>query len=148
MKTLVTGHRLHKLQQYDIEWIQNAILESFENTFLKGTSYGLSGMASGVDLWFCSACLYYNIPYAACVPFDSQSDTMDKDSQKEREHCIRHSSEILKIRNSQMVEKTNSALVVFDGNKGGTHNVFQQLIERNIPMVWINPVGKKVWELI
>ena len=148
MKTLVTGHRLHKLQQYDIAWIQNAILESFETTFLKATSYGLSGMASGADLWFCGACLYYNIPYAACIPFESQSTTMDEISQKQREHYIRHASKILKIRNSQMVEKADSALVIFDGNKGGTHNVFQQLIEKNIPMVWINPVAKKFWELI
>lgn len=147
MKTLVTGHRLHKLQQYDIEWIQNAILESFETTFLKNTSYGLSGMASGVDLWFCEACLFFGIPYAACVPFESQSETMDEESQKQREQYIRNASEILKIRNSLMVEKTDSALVVFDGNKGGTHNVFQQLIEKSIPMVWINPVGKKIWEL-
>ena len=148
MKTLITGHRLHKLQQYDIAWIQNAILESLENTFLVSTSYGLSGMASGVDLWFCDACTLLNIPYAACIPFDSQSETMDEESKTERDYLIKNAADVLKIRNSQMVEKANAALVVFDGNKGGTHNVFQQLIEKNIPMVWINPVGKKVWELI
>ena len=148
MKTLVTGHRLHKLQQYDTVWIKNAILESFENTFLVSTSYGLAGMASGVDLWFCDACYFLDIPYAACIPFDSQSETMDEDSKLERDYPIKNAADVLKVRNSQMVEKANAALVVFDGNKGGTHNVFQQLIEKNIPMVWINPVGKKVWELI
>lgn len=147
MKTLVTGHRLHKLQQYDIEWIRSSILESFEKTFLSSTSYGLAGMASGVDLWFCEACSFYKIPYSACIPFESQSETMDEKSQSDRELCIKNASNILKIRNSQMVEKADAALVVFDGNKGGTHNVFQQLIEKDIPMVWINPVGKKIWQL-
>ena len=73
---------------------------------------------------------------------------MDQESKLEREFLIKNAADVLKIRNSQMVEKANAALVVFDGNKGGTHNVFQQLIEKNIPMVWINPVGKKIWELI
>ena len=147
MKTLITGHRLHKLQQYDTLWIKNAIQLSLERTFLASTSYGLSGMASGVDLWFCKACNLRNIPYAACIPFEGQPKTMDEESELEREHYIKTAAAVLKIRNSQMVEKANAALVVFDGNKGGTHNVFQQLIEKNIPMVWINPVGKKVWEL-
>lgn len=147
MKTLITGHRLHKLQTYDIEWIKNAILGSFLTTFLSNTTYGLSGMASGVDLWFCNSCQNCNIPYAACIPFDEQEQTMDAISKEERAFYIENAASILKIRNSIMVEKADAALVVFDGNKGGTQNVFQQLIEKNIPMVWINPVGKKVWEL-
>jgi hypothetical protein len=41
-----------------------------------------------------------------------------------------------------MVEKCNYGIIVFDGNKGGTHNVFQQMVEKHKPFTWINPV----WE--
>lgn len=147
MKTLVTGHRLHKLQNYDIVGIRVAIISALQHTFLSQTSYGLSGMASGVDLWFCEELLYKNIPYSACIPFEGQKDTMDAESQGQRELYIKNASDVLYIRNSQMIEKANAALVVFDGNKGGTHNVFQQLIERKVPFVWINPVNNKFYEI-
>jgi len=147
MKTLVTGHRLHKLEQYSIEWIRyTAIIYALQHTFLKDTTYGLSGMASGVDLWFCEELLYKKIPYSACIPFEGQEDTMDEQSASDRKLLIESAAQILKCRNSIMVEKADAALVVFDGNKGGTHNVFQQLIENKKPFVWINPVGRKIWE--
>lgn len=149
MKTLVTGHRLHKLQQYDIIWLRHtAIITALKDTFLKNTTYGLSGMASGVDLWFCEELLYQKIPYCACIPFEEQSDTMDEASQKDRDFLIEHASKVLTCKNSIMVEKADAALVIFDGNKGGTHNVFQQLIENKKPFVWINPVSQKIWEMI
>lgn len=149
MKTLVTGHRLHKLSSYDIYWIRHAaIIYALENTFLKDTSYGLSGMASGVDLWFCEELKYKNIPYSACIPFDEQDQTMDEESANIRKSLIDTASNVLNIRNSAMLEKADAGLVVFDGNKGGTHNVFQQLIESKKPFVWINPVSQKIWEMI
>ncbi len=147
MKTLITGHRLHKLLSYDTDWIKLAIYEAFITTFLKDTTYGLSGMASGVDLWFCEELLNMHIPYAACIPFEGQEETMDDDSAILRANLITNAAEVLSIRNSAMVEKADAALVVFDGNKGGTHNVFQQLIEWNKPFVWINPVGQKIIEI-
>lgn len=147
MRTLITGHRLHKLTCYDTDWIKLAILAALEETFLRSTSYGLSGMASGVDLWFCDACVRKNLPYAACIPFESQGNTMDEMSRYERDVFISFASEIKNVRNSSMVDKADAGLVVFDGNKGGTHNVFQQLIEKQKPFVWINPVAKKIWEL-
>lgn len=147
MRTIVTGHRIYKLQSYDIEWIKSAISDALNNTFLVSTSYGLSGMASGVDLWFCDELFLRNIPYTACLPFAEHADTMDNTSKIHRAQCIEHASKVMSCRNSHMVEKADAALVVFDGNKGGTHNVFQQLIESSIPFVWINPVGKKIWEL-
>ena len=64
-----------------------------------------------------------------------------------REELIRSAAEVLSIRNSGMVEKADWGLVVWDGNKGGTHNVFQQLVENKKSFVWINPVGKKIIEI-
>ena len=51
MKTFITGHRLYKLQSYDIQWIQEAILDALEHTFLNHTSVGFSGMARVVSIY-------------------------------------------------------------------------------------------------
>jgi len=147
MKTLVSGHRIHKLECYDIGWIQAAIKHALEKTFLNQTSMGLSGMASGVDLWFCESCVQCNIKYVACIPFEGQKDTMNSIWAEQREACIKNAIEIWNIRNSLMVEKTDAGLIVFDGNKGGTHNVFQQMIEKKKPFVWLNPVNQNIYEI-
>lgn len=145
MKTLITGHRKHKLICYDIEWIKTAIYETTSNLIEKGLSLGLSGMASGVDLDFCLTCIDLRVPYIACPPFEEQSETMEVEDRKLREYCLKQASEIRKIRNSKMVELCDSGIVIFDGNKGGTANVFQQLIEKKKPFTWINPVSEKIW---
>ncbi len=105
-------------------------------------------MASGVDLWFCEALFKRKIPYIACVPFEEQEESIKEEDQIElRKVCLARAKEIWTIRNSQIVERCDAGLVVFDGNKGGTHNVLQQLIEKKKNFVWVNPVGKKIWEL-
>lgn len=144
MKTLITGHRLYKLGTYDLGWIKEAI--ELAVLSLPGMSLGLSGMASGVDLWFCQICHKHNIPYIACPPFKEQDETIPASEKILREWCFSQASDVWEIRNSQMVTKCDAGIVVFDGNKGGTHNVVQQLIEHNKPFIWINPVGQKVWE--
>jgi uncharacterized phage-like protein YoqJ len=121
--------------------------EVFDSTFLKNTSYGLSGAAGGVDLWFCNELYNRKIPYAMYVPFEAQSLTMDLNEQKERELIFTRAANIYSSRNSKMVEDADAGLVVFDGNKGGTHNVFQQLVENNKPFVWVNPVSMKYYEI-
>lgn len=161
MKILVSGHRLHKLQTYDIDWIKKTIntilstnskLESTNlisesgNNLIKSISVGYSGMAGGVDLWFCQSCLDNNIPFIACPPFEEQGSLLSEMKQKIRNEMLLKAKEILKVRNSFLVEKVDCAIVVFDGQKGGTHNVFQQLIEKQKPFIWLNPVSEKVWE--
>lgn len=141
---MITGHRLHKLKSYDIDWIKLAIEEAIVNKLT--VAVGLSGMASGVDLWYCETLIKYAIPYVACPPFAEQHETMSEDEQSLRQMCMFFAKDVWPIRNSQMIEKADAAIVVFDGNKGGTHNCFQQLIEKQKPFVWINPVSKKIWE--
>ena len=147
MRTLVTGHRLFKLQQYDIPWIQGAIRDALDYTFLQTTGYGLSGMADGVDLWFLMILRERGIPYSACIPFEEQGEYMSETDQILRDELIAGASMKELIRNSAMVSRCNAGMVVFDGNKGGTHNVFQQLIEAHKPFVWINPVWKTITEI-
>jgi uncharacterized phage-like protein YoqJ len=146
MRLLITGHREEKLQNYDINWISTRIssLVAIEMRDY-GVSLAYSGMASGVDLWFCKACVIHKLPYIACVPFDEQGERMSEESRIARDEYLKQAAQVMKVKNSWMVEHADRALVVWDGNKGGTHNVVQQLVEKNKPFVWINPVGQKVW---
>tara|TARA_R110000822_G_C15338795_1_gene495968 strand:+ start:30251 stop:30694 length:444 start_codon:yes stop_codon:yes gene_type:complete len=147
MKTLITGHRLFKLENYSYQFIRSAIANVLSNRVLN-TSYGLSGMASGVDLWFCAECLCLDIPYQACIPFRDQDKCMEMQEAQIRDLHIDHATCVKNCRNSQMLEESDNAIVVWDGNKGGTHNVVQQLIEKDKPWIWINPVGEKIWKMI
>lgn len=147
MRLMITGHREWKLVQngYDINWIQNCIEELLlEICDFKPLCY--AGMASGVDLYFCHFCKELNLPYIACIPFDGQEETMSGLFRNKREELIRFAKEVKKVKNSWMVENCDTAIVVWDGNKGGTHNVVQQLIEKKINFWWVNPVGKIVWK--
>jgi uncharacterized phage-like protein YoqJ len=144
MKTLISGHRLFKLKSYNTEWIKEAIEKSMLDLPI---SIGLSGMASGVDLWFCQSCLKNNIPYMACVPFEGQEYTLEKSEREIRGTLIDSACELKSMRNSQMIEKCDCGIIVFDGNKGGTHNVFQQMIESKKPFMWINPVAEHIYKI-
>ena len=147
MRLIITGHREEKLQTYDVNWINNSINKWINILHVeRGISIAYSGMASGVELWFCEACLMDQIPYIACVPFEEQDHYMNEETKTLRSNVLRLAKEIISVRNSWMVEHCDYAMVVWDGNKGGTHNVVQQLIEKNIPFLWINPVGKKIWK--
>lgn len=141
MKLMITGHRLYKLQAYDIEWIKDAIDCSL---FELNISWAYSGMASGVDLWFCEKCLKYDIPYEACVPFIEQEATMEEEERNIRQFFLQKAKQTTIVRNGYMVERCNKAIVVWDGNKGGTHNCFQQLLEKNKEIIWIIPQQKKI----
>ena len=73
MKVMISGHRKQKLLNYDCDWIRGEIKDKLlelkaENGFVKG----YSGMASGIDLWFCEICKELDIPYVACIPFEEQ----------------------------------------------------------------------------
>jgi uncharacterized phage-like protein YoqJ len=144
MKCLISGHRLFKLANYELGWIKRAIEDTIlENQHL--ISYGYSGMASGVDLWFCQALSQLDIPYVACIPFEEQAETMEEDERQLREGMISVAASVRKVKNSWMVETSDMGIIVWDGNKGGTHNVLQQMVERKKPFFWINPVSQKIY---
>lgn len=147
MRIVITGHRAEKLAPYDFRWIQTAIdnvlveLKSKDNNLL-----AYSGMASGVDLHFCQSCIVLGVPYIACVPFEGQEETMSQKDRDLRASLLKTAKEIKQVKNSWMVEHTDIGICLFDGNKGGTHNVFQQWVENRKNFYWINPVGKVTWK--
>jgi uncharacterized phage-like protein YoqJ len=147
MRLLITGHREYKLVQngYDIDWITNCIEDILLEVHpFKPLCY--SGMADGIDLIFCKLCVDLKLPFIACVPFEEQNENMDSFHRNFREQLLSEAKEIKQVKNSWMVENIDTAIVVWDANKGGTHNVVQQLIEKKKNFFWINPVGKVVWK--
>ncbi len=147
MRLIISGHRDEKLLNYDCHWISTKIISLVRILMNeKGVNLAYSGMASGVDLLFCKACEIHNLPLIACVPFDGQEKLMNEEAAISREKYLNQAASIMKVKNSWMVEHADFAIVVFDGNKGGTHNVFQQLIEKKIDFYWINPVSQVVWK--
>ncbi len=147
MRLIISGHREEKLATYDHNWISTRITSLVKLLMSeKGVSLAYSGMASGVDLYFCKACVIHQLPFIACVPFDGQEELMSKEASLARSEYLKQASSIMKVKNSWMVEHADVAIVVFDGNKGGTHNVFQQLVEKKIDFYWINPVSQVVWK--
>lgn len=147
MKLLVTGHRERKLfeNSYDIDWISGCM----EDILLEVWNFQprcYAGMASGVDLYFCLICRELKLPYVACIPFDGQDEGMSGLIKFTRDDLIRDAVEVRKVKNSWMVEECDTAIAVWDGNKGGTHNVVQQLVEKKKNFFWINPVGRVVWK--
>jgi uncharacterized phage-like protein YoqJ len=147
MRIVITGHRTEKLQTYNIDWINSTIsdiLIEIQNLSDKNIAY--SGMASGVDLFFCSACRILDIPYIACIPFEGQETKMTQIDCDTRKTLLEYAKEIKHVKNSWMVEHCDIGIVVWDGNKGGTHNVIQQFVENKIDFFWINPVAKVVWK--
>lgn len=148
MKLLITGHRRSKLNDYNRGFIQQSIYDHLYLLSNAGYVRGYAGMASGVDLWFCDSCRQLKIPYVACVPFDEQDQTMDQGEKIQRAWLLEEASETRNVKNSWMVEQVTHGLVVWDGNKGGTHNVVQQLVEAKKGFWWINPVSEKIWECL
>lgn len=140
---LISGHREEKLNNYNRSWIRDEI----EIALLEmSPKIGLCGMANGVDLDFCKICEKLSIFLHCYVPFDGQENYMTSEDKQYRQQIIEKSFR-LNLRNSYMVENCDIGIIVFDGNKGGTHNVFQQMLEVKKPFIWIEPNGKKSYKI-
>lgn len=145
MNVLISGHRLSKLKNYNIDWIKSGIKEYLSKLSQNQFVMGYSGMADGIDLWFCEICIDLKIPYTCCIPFEEQDEYMSGSDKNLRKDLIQNAAKVIKCKNSIMVEKADFGLVVWDGNKGGTHNVFQQLLESKKSFYWLNPISEKVY---
>ena len=123
------------------------IREALYNTLDSRHVIGLSGMADGIDLLFCEILLELGKGYHCYLPFDGQENYMSPEDAARRETLISRAWLTTRQRNSAMVKNCDAGIVVWDGNKGGTHNVFQQMIESGKPFTWIEPVNKRVIEV-
>lgn len=143
---MVSGHRKSKLQNYSEDFIRLAISDIIGN-LINHYPIGISGMADGVDLWFIEEFIDRNLNYWSYIPFEGQDEYMSDEDKILRTELIDRASRIRYVRNSLMIEDSDTAIVVWDGNKGGTHNVIQQLIENKKLFYWINPVKEKIYNI-
>lgn len=148
MKCLISGHRKSKLQSYDLDWIKEKITWSLLDMAQYEHVIGLSGMADGIDLMFCEALLYLEMAYHCYIPFDGQDEYMSEEDKARRTSLIDNSYKVFtNTKNSKMVADADAGIIVWDGNKGGTHNVFQQMLENKKSFVWIEPHNKIVTKI-
>jgi hypothetical protein len=142
MKLMVTGHRIEKLEGYDIDQLKADMQIAIDDLTLEyGWLYGLSGMASGVDLWFLDIFKFKRMTYACYIPFDEQTDYMSKEDALHRQNLISTADRVYrKTRNIRMVEDCDLALIVYDGkDKGGTWRAMQKVQSLGKPYKLVTP---------
>jgi len=126
---MVTGHRIEKLEGYNIPQLRVDMAKAIDElTIQYGWLYGLSGMASGVDLWFLDILQDKGMTYACYIPFEEQTDYMSTEDAIHRQKLINAADRVYrKTRNIRMVEDCDIALIVYDGvDKGGTWRAMQK----------------------
>lgn len=148
MKILVSGHRTSKLANYDLIRINELVDMSISLLKQKyGYIIGLSGMANGIDLEYCDICINNDVRYYACPSFEEQANYMSIEEQERRKQLIDKAEKVFKVRNSEMLSMSDKGIIVWDGNKGGTHNVFQQMLENKKGFIWIEPKSLNLYEI-
>jgi len=151
----ITGHRPQKVGGFSLPnptYIK--VCKEIEKHLRELKPYKvISGMALGVDSWFCSIATKLNIPFIAAIPFkDQESVWQDKDKKiylrflEKAEDVIIVSSggfskEKMQIRNEYIVDNCDILIAVFNKELGGgTANCVKYAEEKKREIIFINPV--------
>jgi uncharacterized phage-like protein YoqJ len=129
-----SGHRPHKLGGYDertfsrLVELAAAALKKFQPDQV------ISGMALGWDMALAQAAIQLEVPFIAAVPFKGQESRWPEASQAQYRSLIGLASEVvtvsaggfstnkMQLRNIFMADRSDMALVLWDGSSGGTGN--------------------------
>lgn len=161
-KIMVTGHRPQKLGGFKVNPTQTFVKEQLERVIKKldnGSVELVTGMALGVDQWFCEIGLGLGLKVHAYLPCKGQSKKWDKNAQeKHKELTLQCDWRLISKdtyqgphqllnRNTAMVSDSNIAIIVWDGKEnGGTWDAVQKIRKAsNIKLaIHINPSNRKV----
>lgn len=162
-KLMITGHRPHKLPGgYDLQSKENQLLkEKIKRIVLKTKSKYpdliiISGMALGVDMMFAEIAIELEIPLHAYIPCPEQSSRWNEKDKKRHEYLLSkadkinisgkiYSPSIMQKRNMDMINNSNGAIAVWNGDtSGGTYNALKEIRKSNLPHVIINPITLSV----
>lgn len=162
-----TGHRPVKFsfkyneQHPDCIKIKTLIKQEIEKVIQNRYDYFISGMALGVDMWAAEAVLqlkktYPHVRLEAAIPCLNQERTWPVSSQQ-RYRSILNQADIVHYvsrepyrpylmlqRDKYMVDKSSFLIAVFDGSEGGTKHTFDYALEKDIPIVRIDPISFKI----
>jgi uncharacterized phage-like protein YoqJ len=157
-----TGHRRQHLSHDAREWIRDELHQQARRLRDEyGTHTGISGMASGVDLWWAEALLAAGLNLWAYVPFPQQPDRWpDADrrewrrildrAQRVRTFGDRYSVRLLHARNHGMLSDSTAVVACWAPHMttGGTFAAVREAHRRGMPGVWIDPRARSVVDRI
>ena len=161
-KIMVTGHRPQKLGGFKPNATQTFVKEQLERVIKKldnGSCELVTGMALGVDQWFCEIGLGLGLKVHAYLPCKGQSKPWREEAQKKhRELTLQCDWRLISKdtyqgphqllnRNTAMVNDSDIAIIVWDGKEnGGTWDAVQKIRKANNikKAIHINPATRKV----
>ncbi|MBB5986016.1 SLOG family protein [Sphingobium lignivorans] len=129
----VTGHRPDKLGGYGPEAKEK--LCNFAETVLAELCPRkvITGMALGWDQAVAKACILFDIPFVAALPFPDHGSNWPEEARRIHgfllDHavetivvCRTYSTTAMQLRNMEMVDRADEVRSLWDGSSGGTGN--------------------------
>lgn len=161
LRIAVTGHRPKDLFGYDMQhpgwqWLRGELQRVVEEISARGPVQCVSGMAIGVDQVFAEVALESAWPLVAYVPFPGQESRWPPQARVHYNHLLRRASMVYVVcgapsldaffvRNQAMVDAADVVVTVWTGKaSGGTHDCLQAALRAGRPVVWIDPVARRV----
>lgn len=166
MKIMITGHRPQKLGGFGSSPTQIAIKAKLHEILTRAIKkYGkenieiISGMALGVDQWWCEAAQELGLDVAAYIPFPGQESNWPESSKRHYvallSKCKRvkvccqgsYSARKMQIRNEVMVDNADVCVAIWDGSSGGTGNCVHYIRGVEKPFLIVDPFTlAETWE--
>lgn len=158
---MITGHRPSKLGGYQANptqtWVKNKLRQTLGEAKAKWPDVEIiSGMALGVDQWWCEAALELGLPYHAYIPFEGQESRWPQSSRNHWQYLVNNAASQtivcpggyapwkMQRRNEAMVDTATHHVAVWNGDtRGGTYNCVRYITSKDLPLYVINPVSKK-----
>ena len=149
---MVTGHRPNHFTHAQQTWVRQALLDlAVRLRDRRGMTTGISGMATGSDLWWADAVVKAGVRLEAHVPFGGQESTWPSDDRHEYHRLLSKAVRIppptgtyakgsFHRRNHAMVRASDQAVVVWrHGDRGGTWATLKYALSLGLRPLWVNP---------
>ena len=152
----ITGHqRLPDPSSW--EWVERSIGETLDQ--ISGPLVAVTSLAIGADQLLAQLVLARGGTVRAILPFEDIERTFEKDALLEYRRLVNQSDvEVLPPHDTdedaylaagqRVADLADVMIAVWDGQpakgKGGTADIVRYSLERNVPLVHINPVTREV----
>jgi hypothetical protein len=160
MKIGFSGHQHRK--NLDYEWIRTSIYDALQRTGAEAE--GLCALAAGCDQIFAECILDMDKSLTAIIPRDDyESFFRTKQELTSYKRLVDLASQCIELHDTAdpetsflraglyIVNNVDTLIVVWDGKpakgRGGTADVIKLANERQLPLLHINPVLRKVTEI-
>lgn len=154
MRTMITGHRPHKLGGYSMDSAAVVHIEQEARRIIAALNpledVLVCGMAQGVDQLFAGIALELGIPVHAYVPFYGQESQWTDHAKRVYRSLLhrcdsvifcadRPSKDAYLLRNAVMVQNADVAVAVWDGSPGGgTAHAIDLIHIKGLPLTIID----------